>query len=275
MSKDNIYVGIDLHKRNFNFIMMKADGEILKEGRLSTSVEDVMEFGSTLNKNHHLVVEPIGNSLWFIGRLTPHAGSIHLANSHKVRLIAESRMKNDRIDARILADLLRVGYLPEVYIPSAETSRWRSMIGHRIRLVRDRTRLKNRVLTLIDREGLKVGLSDAFGRKGRALIDGMELSEGGREMVDNYLVMIDLLTSQIESMEKEIKEIGDNDEIIRYLMTIDGISYFTGLAIRAFVGDMQRFKGPKSFAAYTGLIPGYPFGSVWTGSRRTRCATHR
>jgi transposase len=202
-------------------------------------------------------LEPLQNSFWFIDQLRPYAGSIHLANSGKVRLIAESRLKNDRIDARILADLLRVGYLPEVYIPNETVRQWRFLVRHRIQLVRDRTRLKNRVLGMINREGHKIMASDPFGKKGRNQIDSLALSSTLRMAVDSNLSGLDLLSAQIKVVDKEIEQIVEGDETACLLRTIDGIGPFSALAFRAFVGDMARFRSPKAFAAYTGLVPSY------------------
>jgi transposase len=257
MGKSNIYVGIDLHKRKFDFVMMELSGQVVKEGGRSTEAGSVQEFASGLTPRHQVVLEPLENSYWFMDQLRHYAGSVHLANSGKVRLIAESRLKNDRIDAHVLADLLRVGYLPEVYIPDNRIQQWRCLVHHRIGLVRDRTRLKNRVLGLINREGCRVTASDPFGKKGRAQIDSFELSAPLRRMVDSNLVRCDLLSSQISELNKEIEQIVQSDPIAANLCTIDGVASFTALAIRAIVGRIDRFRSVKAFAAYTGLIPGY------------------
>jgi transposase len=257
MSRGNIYVGVDLHKEFFEVVMLNGEGRKMSGERYKTVAEEVIDFGCRLTARHHVALEPLDNCFWFIGLLRPYPGSIHLANPYKVRLIAESRLKNDKLDANILADLLRVGYLPEVYIPSDEVLNWRTMIHHRVRLVSDRTRLKNRLIRLIGREGQRVSVTDAFGKKGRMEIDSMELSKPIRDMVNDCLVSIDLLDVQIKSIDKEIDRIGDSDEIVSRLRTIDGISNFSGLAIRAAVGQMERFRSPKAFSGYTGLIPGY------------------
>ena len=135
MTESNIFVGIDLHKRSFSFVMMDGGGAVVSRGSESTELSAVADFASRLSKRHQVVLEPLENSYWFVQQLKPYAGSVHLANSGRVRLIAESRLKNDQIDARILADLLRVGYLPEVYIPEEWIQRWRCLVSHRIRLV--------------------------------------------------------------------------------------------------------------------------------------------
>jgi transposase len=257
MAKSNIYVGIDLHKEKFDFVMLSLSGDVIDQGTCSTEVGSVSHFASYLTRCHQVVLEPLQNSFWFIDQLRPYAGSIHLAHSGKVRLIAASRLKNDRIDARILADLLRVGYLPEVYIPNESLRRWRFLIRHHIQLVRDCTRLKNRVLGMVNGEGYKISASDPFGKKGRAQLDSLALSSSRRMAVDSNLITLDLLSAQLVVVDKEIEQIAKSDETACLLCTIDGISFFGALAFRAFVGDMARFRSPKAFAAYTGLVPSY------------------
>jgi transposase len=257
MARGNIYVGIDLHKYVFSYAMLDESGAKIESGKRTTSPAAVCEFAAALDSRHQVVLEPLTNSFWFASEMAPFAGSVHLANSYKVKLIAASRLKNDRIDAQILADLLRVGYLPEVYIPSPEVLRWRSLVSHRIRLVRDRIRLKNRILGIINREGHQVKASDVASRKGRAELDSLKISTSLRRMVDDYLMNLDLLSSQIKGLDEEIEQIVAADRISQLLETIDGIGAFTALAIRAAVGEMSRFKSFKAFASYTGLIPGY------------------
>lgn len=257
MSTGSIYVGIDLHKQKFDFVMLSDSGELLSQGRRTTDVGEIADFAVQLGSGHRVVLEPLQNSLWFLDQIRPYAGSVHLANPGKVRLIAESRLKNDRIDARILADLLRVGYLPEVYVPDEQVRQWRCLVSHRVRLVRDSTRLKNRILGLINREGFCIGASDPFGKQGRAEFDSLALSPLLRQMVESNLTTLDLYINQVAALDKEIAAIVQADETARLLCTIDGVGCFTALAVRAAVGDIRRFRSAKAFAAYTGLIPGY------------------
>lgn len=257
MRTENIYVGIDLHKSKFDFVMMSADGKVMSSGTRSTSIEDVSDFASCLDHRHQVTLEPLQNSFWFIRQLHPYAGKVHLANSGKVRLIAESRLKNDRIDARILADLLRVGYLPTVYIPDEQTLQWRALVSHRIRLVRDRTRLKNRVLGLINREGHRITASDPFGKGGRTELECLSLPSWLRSQVEVNLTQIDYLDAELKPIDGQIEEAVSSDSIACLLRTVDGVGPFIALAVRSSVGEMSRFKSAKAFAAYTGLIPGY------------------
>lgn len=257
MCTDNIYVGVDLHKKQFDFVMMSFQGTVVSSGTCSTAFDAVADFASRLDRRHQVVLEPLENSFWFIRQLRPYAGSVQLANSGKVRLIAESRLKNDRIDARILADLLRVGYLPTVYIPDDQVLQWRALVSHRIRLVRDRTRLKNRVLGQINREGFRISATDPFGKRGRLELDGLPLPAWLRAQVDVHLTQIEYLTVEIASLDRQVEHAVAADTIATLLTTVDGVGPFIALAVRSSIGQIERFRSAKAFAAYTGLIPGY------------------
>lgn len=257
MSKGNIYVGIDLHKKQFDFVMMTCEGAVVGSGTCSTAFEAVADFASRLDRRHQVALEPLQNSFWFIRQIRPYAGSVQLANSGKVRLIAESRLKNDRIDAQILADLLRVGYLPTVYIPDDEVQQWRALVSHRIRLVRDRTRLKNRVLGQINREGFRIAAADPFGKKGRLELDTLPLAVWLRSQVDVHLTQIDYLTTEIGAIDRQVEAVVAADSVASLLCTVDGVGPFIALAVRSSIGEIERFRSAKAFAAYTGLIPGY------------------
>jgi transposase len=220
-------------------------------------IEAVGEFARQLDHRHQVVVEPVENCYWFMSQLGPDVGGVHVANPGRVRLIAESRLKNDRIDAHILADLLRVRYLPEVHIPSDEVQRWRRLVSHRVVMVRDRARYKHRLRGLIGREGFRVRARDILGRSGRAALASLPLPAEVRVMVDRQVDLADRITEQLQPIDAEIERIGRSDEVVCRLTTIDGISWFMGLAIRCTVDRMDRFKSYKAFAAYTGLVPSY------------------
>lgn len=255
MFTENMYVGVDLHKHEFCALCMDAEG--LEVWRRRYEIESLSEFSRQLDGRHHVVVEPVENCYWFIRQLGTSMGGVHVANPIRVRLIAESRLKNDRIDARILADLLRVGYLPEVHIPDEEIQRWRQLVNHHVVMVRDRARYKHRLRGLIAREGFRVRARDILGRRGRAELAGLPLSGGLRQMVDRQVVLADMISGQLSVIDKEIEAIGRSDAVVRRLVTIDGVKWFTGLAIRATVDRIDRFKSYKAFAAYTGLVPSY------------------
>ncbi len=169
------YVGIDLHKRSFTFVIMDASGQVSSQGREDVSEDSIVNFAARLTSSHSVVVEPVVNIWWFLSLVSPYVGSVHVAHPYKVRLIAQSRTKTDRYDARVLADLLRVGYLPEAYQPPPDILSLRHLVSYRVHLVRDRTRVKNRLTHLFAREGISLPGSDPFGKAGRLKMETVVL----------------------------------------------------------------------------------------------------
>ena len=253
----NYYVGVDLHKQTFDFVVMDDSGVVVEQKRLSTNEGKVGIFASQLTRNHHLVVEPLINTYWFLDQVTPFVGSVHIAHPYKVRLIAQSRTKSDRSDARVLADLLRLGYLPESYNPPREILVVRHLVSHRHRLVCDRTRVKNRVHKLLAREGVQIPARDAFGKRGRGILDSLELREETRFQMDDLLSDHDFISSRIKAVEDRLAGLEGYDDTLELLQTIPGISFISAISIVGIVGDIHRFRNVGAFARFTGLTPGY------------------
>lgn len=251
------FVGVDLHKQTFDFVEMDEAGSVLRRGKRKVDEGTVSDFASQLSGNHHLVVEPLVNTHWFLDQVTPFAGSVHIAHPYKVRLIAQSRTKSDRYDATVLADLLRVGYLPEAYNPPREILEIRRLVAHRVRLVRDSSRVKNRVLHLFASAGVQIPYRDSFCKRGRELMDSTELDAGIRFQVDDLLADLDFIQARIGEVEKRLRMIevpGDSQEL---LQSIPGIQFITAISLIGVVGDITRFRSTRAFARFTGLTPGY------------------
>ena len=251
----NVYVGVDLHKQSLVYVMLSPDGHQLSSGQCGLDAGSLADFMSRLTNRHHVVLEPLTNSFWFIEHVRQTGAMVHLANSRGVRLIAESRCKTDRIDARILADLLRIGYLPEVYQPSGRCLSWRHVVAEHRALMSDQVRCCCRVRMLLSREGVRLSASDCFSKKGRAEMAAATLSPQTRRQLNRLIKLYDTLDEDRIEVDKQIERASASDRIASLLMTIDGIGSLTALALRAHIDDIRRFGSPKALAAYSGLTP--------------------
>lgn len=182
---------------------------------------------------------------------------VHLAHTHKVRLIAESRMKTDKIDAKILADLLRVDFLPKTYLATKELRDHRNYCRYRISLARQRARLKiqiRRVLRLDNRIPPK-SCKTLFGKASRMWLKQLELGPIHQRIKEETLSLMDVYDEQIKKLDKEIKDKNQNTEQANQLKSIPGIGDLIAQVILAEVGKITRFDSPKKFASYCGLAP--------------------
>jgi transposase len=89
------------------------------------------------------VIEATGNAMAVVRVLRPYVARVIIANPLQVKAIAHARIKTDKIDAGVLASLQAAGFLPEVWLPDAETERRRRLVARRNQIVRHRTRVKN------------------------------------------------------------------------------------------------------------------------------------
>jgi transposase len=180
-----------------------------------------------------------------------------MAHPKRVKAIAAARIKTDKIDATILAHLARADLLPTAYVPPPEIRELRDLVRHRAKLVRERTRHKNRVHYVLCRYNLHSPCSDLFGKKGRAFLTKVrdQLSSIHQLMLDNYLEMIDALDERIKPVNQVIHGWAKTDPRIGLLTSMPGVGIYSAVMIIAEIGDVRRFDGPKQLCSFAGLVP--------------------
>jgi transposase len=188
--------------------------------------------------------------------LEPHVGRVVIANTRRVRAIAEAKVKSDKVDAATLCELLDAGFLPAVWSPDEQTRVLRGLLGRRDRQVRSRTRAKNAVHAALGRE-LKgrPPMSDLFGREGRAWLGRLELPAHERQIVASCLREVDFLSREIAALEAELAKLALSSEQVKRLMTVPGVSLISAATFVAVVGEIGRFETPKKLVRYVGLDP--------------------
>jgi transposase len=132
-------IALDIH-RDFCEVAIKDGAELRSAGRIKTSAEELERFARSLAPDDQVALEATGAALQVKRLLEPHVGRVVIANTRKLRAIAEAKVKTDRVDARTLCELLAAGFLPEVFGPDEETRALRRRLQRRAALVRQRTR---------------------------------------------------------------------------------------------------------------------------------------
>jgi transposase len=135
---------MDIH-RTFAEVVFWEAGRLRPAGRVDMTRAGLEGFGRTLSKEDEVVVEATGNAMAVVRALEPHVARVIVANSVQVKAIAHAHVKTDKIDAGVLASLRAADFLPEVWLPDAETERLRRQVARRNQVVRHRTRIKNEV----------------------------------------------------------------------------------------------------------------------------------
>jgi transposase len=205
-----------------------------------------------------VAVETIGNWYWIVDEIEGAGMKPKLVHARKAKVMSGCINKTDRLDVQGLNRLQRSGTLPTVWIPAGELRDKRSLARTRMYLVNQRTCLKNRIHATLERYALGVkGVSDAFGRKGRRILNEhiKRLPGHTRFAVSRQLEQINVLDREIRHLDKRMHEVFDENEEIKLLRTLPGIGFIFSIVIWLEVGDIDRFASPQKLASYSGTTP--------------------
>lgn len=257
------YMGIDYHKRNVAITLGDKEGRILEQVDLENHTEIIRGFFSQFPKVE-CAVESCRGYEWLVEMLQDMSHTIHVGDSRSIKQITQSRCKTDKIDSRILMELLAKGYLPTTYKPTAKEREYRELLRHRSTLVRTATRSKLRVHALLDKENK--GIRFPFTVQGRKQLEQLELTESRREILDRELAVIDFAEEHAHKQELRIRRLASREPDVARLRTIPGFDVLMAMAFLAEVGDVGRFKTADQVAAYIGLVP-----RVYASGKTKRC----
>jgi transposase len=196
-------VALDVHKR-FAEVAVHEDGALRRLGRIETSQLGV--FAESLGPGDHVVLESTAMTWAIRELLAEHAGRVTVSNPMRTRAIASAKVKTDKIDAKVLAQLGAADFLPEVWAPDEVTRALRRRVAHRSSLVRQRTRLRNQVHAVLARNLIEAPVTDVFGQAGRRWLTELALPAHEREQVDSNLRLHDALDAEVELVERQLAE---------------------------------------------------------------------
>jgi transposase len=249
------YVGIDLHRRRSVLVRMTEAGETLETVRIVNDRERLAAVMARAGERPEVVLEATYGWYWAADELAELGAVVHLAHPLGVKAFSYRRVKNDERDAADLADLLRMGRLPEAWIAPPATRELRELVRHRAKLVHLRTNLRCQVHAVLAGQGIGVPVSDLFGVGGTALLDRLELTPAAG-------LRIASLRRLIEAFDTEIDEVGRvtaarlrADPGYLAVQTIPGVGPVLGAVFVAEIGDVTRFPGPTRLTSWAGLTP--------------------
>src|SRR5512133_1291706 len=238
-------IGLDVH-REVAQVAIWQGGLVIQAGRFATTPQGVRAFAEGLGPADEVALEATGNTWAIATLLASRAGRVVVSNPVKTRAIAEAKVKTDKVDAEILAQLLAADYLPAV----------RRQVLRRAHIVRQRTRLKNQVHAILHRNLIpRCPAADLFGHKGRRWLAGQDLPPDERAAATALLRQLDFHAQELREIDTDLGQVAlGRPEVLR-LMTVPGIDATVALSIVAAVGDFTRFRTPDKLVAYLGLNP--------------------
>jgi len=204
-----------------------------------------------------IAIEAGNQTAWVYEALIEMGAKVTVVNPAKVKLIAESRRKTDKIDAKILCELLRLDGLPcPVHVPGRETRALRGLLVARRQLVSARTKLCNVVRGMLRQEGIRLparGLSSFVGWR-RIQANGFEQAHLP-VVVAAYSDTFVSLTRSIREIEEQLAEREESDSRVAKLKTIPRVGRIASLTFLAAVDDVHRFPSSRKLVGYSGLAP--------------------
>jgi transposase len=250
------FVGLDIHKKETEAVILDEDGRILHRQRIATSRAALEAFARRhLGGDAQVALEATTNTWGVVDILEPFAAEVVPSNPLRTRAIAEAKVKTDKVDALVLAQLLRCQYLPRVWRPDQPTRAMRHQTTRRAVLVSERTRLKNRIHAVLHQRLIHVPVPDLFSPKGRVWLGQLGLDPSGRAALDSDLRLLAAVDDELLAHTQELSRTGHGDARIKLLMTLPGVDLAVASALVGALGDIHRFPDADRAAGYLGLVP--------------------
>jgi transposase len=216
----------------------------------------LQRFAKGLRPTDHVVLEATGNTAAIVETLKPFVSRVVVANPLQVRLIAEARVKTDKIDAAVLAQLYASGFLPEVWMADERTRALRRQVARRSQIVRQRTRLKNEIHSVLASHLIpRCPAADLFGKKGRVWLSEQPLPLDERVGIEQRLHELDRLAEDLVVIDRALGIEVLHDANLKRLLTITGVNATIAIGLLAAIGEIGRFPSPQKLVSYFGLNP--------------------
>jgi transposase len=250
------YVGIDLHRRRSVIVRMTDAGEVLEATQILNDVDRLTDVISRAGETPEVVLEATYGWYWAVDALEAAGANVHLAHPLGVKAFEYRRVKNDLRDSIDLADLLRMGRLPESWIAPPATRELRELVGHRAKLVALRSHCKAEVHAVLAKCGVQVAMSDLFGLAGTKLLDGLRLPGPYAARIASLRRVMDLLDFEADDVFAAlVKGRLARDPGFTAVQTIPGIGPVLGAVFVAEIGDIGRFGSAEKLTCWAGMTP--------------------
>ena len=249
------FVGIDLHRRRSVLVRMTPEGDVLERVRISNDVDRLAAVIARAGDSPEVVLEATYGWYWAVDALRDQGAVVHLAHPLGVKAFEYRRVKNDERDATDLADLLRMGRLPEAWIAPPATRELRELVRHRAKLVGLRSHCKAEVHAVLAKCGIQVLMSDLFGVKGTELLDRLDLPAPYASRIRSQRRIMELLDFEIDHFAGMVRGRLAADPGYVAVQTIPGIGPTLGALLVAEIGDVTRFTRPEQLTCWAGLTP--------------------
>ena len=249
------FVGIDLHRRRSVIVRTTAAGDQLECIRITNDADRLSTVMARAGEAPEVVLEATYGWYWAVDALQAMGAHVHLAHPLGVKAFEYRRVKNDQRDAADLADLLRMGRLPEAWIAPPPTRELRELVRHRAKLVALRSQCKAEVHAVLAKCGVQVLMTDLFGVEGTELLDRLKLPASYAARIASLRRVMTALEFEIDVFAGLARTRLVRDPANTAVQTIPGIGPILGAVFVAEIGDVHRFARAEQLTCWAGLTP--------------------
>ena len=241
-------IGLDAHMKTCTYRVKDHQGNLV-DGKTIPSTREDLDLLLLEHPNAAIVLEATTVSRWIYDHLKTNGANVHLI--HPVNIRRTLGRKSDNLDAGFLADAFMLGALRECYVPPADIQVLRELARSRTFLVRERTKIMNRIHAKLRGRGITSPTGSIFSKKNRAW-----LLEQDRVELPHLAQLIDHLSLAIRNTDQDVVAAMKKTPEIQLLESIPGFGPLTSLVMYSEVGDVSRFPSAEHLCAYFGIVPG-------------------
>ncbi|HET6918276.1 MAG TPA: IS110 family transposase [Jiangellaceae bacterium] len=250
------YVGIDLHRRRSVVVVLNEDGDRVSWCRIdNTAANLAAEIVAAGGPEAEVAMEATWGWYWAADVIAECGARLHLAHPLGIAGYENRRVKNDIRDATLLADLLRLGRLPEAWVAPPEVRELREMVRFRAKLGRLRSGLKQQVHQTLGKEGVIPELGYIWRSGGQQWLDDLCLGDVYVERIESLCQLIEVYDRQISQCDTRIHHRLKGHPGYEAIQALRGVGPVLAAVFVAEIGDVTRFDNPRRLCSWAGLTP--------------------
>lgn len=256
MSSVSVHVGLDYHDETVQVCVLDDDGKVLCNRSVSNCVMLIRAVAERYGQVKTAAIEACCGAAHLADLLVKEGWSVSLAHPGFVARMKQNPDKTDLTDAQLLADLVRVGYLPKVWLAPEQLRRLRRLVRYRQQLADQRRDTKLRIRALLRENRVRPSECNAWTKKWLHWIKtNAPLKEEDAWLMEQYLVNLDRYTQDIRQVEAKLTHWAENDAMIKKLLSFYGVGLVTAVTMRAEIGRFDRFQNGKQLSRFCGVTP--------------------
>lgn len=261
LARNEAFVGLDYHDSVVQLCVMDADGSVLGNDRVDNNVSDIFEQVDKVAEGRDIAgvaIESCCGAANLAERLRREDWDVQLAHAGICSRMKQNPDKTDFSDAHLLADLIRVGYLPRVWLPPKPIRDLRRLGRYRQQLVDQRRNIKLRIRAMLREERITPP-PEAGNTWTKAWLGWLQetdgLAEHSRWVMDDLLEDLQRVSAKIREVERRMEAATQDDPIVQKLRKTKGVGLVTAVVMRAEIGSFERFHSGKQLARYCAVTP--------------------